>query len=460
MVWREMRLFFIRGVMIVDSHRHLLFIFLAAILLRMGLFLLIGPWKAEVVINKLLVSDAAGYHRIAVNLLDHQTFSASSKSPYESDTTRTPGYPFFLAVIYAMVGQRPFIAIFVQTIIGAFTCLLLYKIAATLFNKKIAVAAGWLLAFEYTNVIHTNLLLSETMFLFIFCSSIFFLARFITTKDNKDVTLAAILLGLATLCRPVSVYLVIFLIVVFCFRFRSNLMIGMRKYALFAFVFFLTIAPWMVRNYVVSDSFTISYHQRAVIRWNMKHVSVLLRASKDPRPLASGVDLNANTKMNDMEKLNPRTSLLNKMAQAVVLDTKKYISGAIHFFMLPGSNKLLELLDLPVYRLANINTNKGLLEKVTVLTRNRSVGSLAWLCFCTVYLLVLYMTAGLGFFTLYRSERVKFVLLMVIIFYFTIASAPFSFTDRYRLPIMPFVIIFSIHGAFFLQRILLEKLRR
>src|SRR5260370_15862238 len=49
--------------------------------------------------------DGPGYHQIAVNLLQRHIFSAAQIPPYEPTTFRTPGYPLFLAAIYAFTNQ-------------------------------------------------------------------------------------------------------------------------------------------------------------------------------------------------------------------------------------------------------------------------------------------------------------------------------------------------------------------
>lgn len=391
-----------------------------------------------------------------MNLLAHQAFSDSRSAPYEPNTVRTPVYPFYLAALYAIFGCHPFIAILLQTVIGSLSCLLVFKTGKILFQEKTALAAGLLVAFEYTNVIHANLLLSDTIFLFLFSVGVFFLAKFFAAGSNNDLIRAALFLGLSALCRPASVYFFVFLIGVFYLQFRRNLRLGLRKYAIFTLTFMLTIAPWMIRNYVVADEFLISRHQQEVLRWNMSYLSGASTGLPSPQ---TAQEQNSNTNAVKTAKENQSFSITARIAHAAVLDAKKYMYGMISFFMIPGSNKLLELLEIPNYRLKNIDASKGLFEKVKTLGRRRSFWGLAWLCFCTIYLLVLYATAGFGIYASLKRERVKASLLIVIISYFAIASAPFSSTDRYRLPIMPYVILFSCCGAFHLQSKFREKFR-
>ena len=79
-----------------------------AIVLRLLFFFSIKPWDEQVVKNRILIDDAIGYHNLALDILEDVSFSSFSS------TQRTPGYPFFVAIIYSLFGVLPWVVLFVQ----------------------------------------------------------------------------------------------------------------------------------------------------------------------------------------------------------------------------------------------------------------------------------------------------------------------------------------------------------
>src|ERR1700676_971549 len=56
------------------------------------------------------------YDRLANNLLDHGTFASEEMPPLRPTLYRTPGYPLFIAGIYALAGRSPMAVYVVQFI--------------------------------------------------------------------------------------------------------------------------------------------------------------------------------------------------------------------------------------------------------------------------------------------------------------------------------------------------------
>src|SRR5579872_3067086 len=49
--------------------------------------------------------DASDYHRLALNLAEHQTFSQSSYAPYDPSMFRPVGYPLVVAAVIRLTGD-------------------------------------------------------------------------------------------------------------------------------------------------------------------------------------------------------------------------------------------------------------------------------------------------------------------------------------------------------------------
>jgi 4-amino-4-deoxy-L-arabinose transferase-like glycosyltransferase len=103
-----------------------------------------------------------------VNLVENRVFSTSEIPPYIPHTFTTPIYPLFLSLVYAIFGQKPYITILLQNIIGSIICVLTLKIGNKLFDEKTAFWAGLLVAFEYSSISLNELLATDTLFTFLF----------------------------------------------------------------------------------------------------------------------------------------------------------------------------------------------------------------------------------------------------------------------------------------------------
>ncbi|MGH9927686.1 MAG: glycosyltransferase family 39 protein, partial [Pyrinomonadaceae bacterium] len=67
---------------------------------------------------------------MAVNLLDHHVLSANSEAPFTPTLIRLPGYPLFIAGVYAIFGRGDDTAVrIIQALIHTVTCGLIAFIA-------------------------------------------------------------------------------------------------------------------------------------------------------------------------------------------------------------------------------------------------------------------------------------------------------------------------------------------
>ncbi len=232
-----------------------------ALLARLLFFGASHPWKAATEQDVILTGDARGYEQLACNLLVAHRFSYDAAGPPES--LRTPAYPLFLSAIYAVFGPHPWIALLAQILLDVVTCSLVISLAEVTLGSGFARWAGWIYALDPFLWLHTNSLLSETLFLFLTTLGGLFLARGLLVRvpgrDSANTDRIAsgaggILLGLAALTRPVLLYLPLLLIpLVFAVSSaRASRRLGFA--VTFVIAFGLAVSPWIVRNLVVFGS--------------------------------------------------------------------------------------------------------------------------------------------------------------------------------------------------------------
>ncbi|MBU2541464.1 MAG: glycosyltransferase family 39 protein [Candidatus Omnitrophica bacterium] len=222
-------------------------IFLIALLPR----LIIAFYSRQIPVN-----DASGYDTYALNLLAGKGFVNPEG---ELTSWREPLYPYFLSCIYYFFGHSYLAVRLIHAVLGAFTCIIIFLIAHRSLGLRIAIVSALIGCFNPTFIKLTEHLLTENLFTFLFALSALFLLRQISQKrDHKNLICAGVLLGLTTLTRSVTLLFPLFVLLFLGKRIalRED---DFKKYSLsvliFIFSFFLTIAPWTVRNWRVHHKF-------------------------------------------------------------------------------------------------------------------------------------------------------------------------------------------------------------
>ena len=108
------------------------------------------------------LKDTGTYLQPAAELLATGTFSTNGVP----EIMRTPGYPLLLA-IGLKLGHVEGVTILLQIMLSCLTCYLVYSIAKQVFEpERTAVCAAFLFSIEPLSVLHSCLLLSDTLFVF------------------------------------------------------------------------------------------------------------------------------------------------------------------------------------------------------------------------------------------------------------------------------------------------------
>ncbi len=218
--------------------RKCIILFLIAFGLRAG-YLVLVPQET------ILTGDATEYDTIAVNLARGNGYAMTPGIP---TPIRAPAYPVLLAAVYSFSGHSLPAVRWVQALIGALTCLLIYAAGRKFLSERISFLGGVLLAAYPVLIAYTGLILSETLFTFFLAASMYFFARGLVRGDTVSFAGTGILLGSATLTRPTTILFPFLLAAVIFLRMPS---FRLRR-SLIVFVGFLFIVlPWTIRNYVV-----------------------------------------------------------------------------------------------------------------------------------------------------------------------------------------------------------------
>lgn len=196
---------------------------------------------------------------------------------------KPPLYPAFLALVYAGFGRNFLVLGIVQAVLGAATCLPVYRVGTKLFGRASGLlAAGLLAAYPYLIVLTTRVS-DTTLFTLLLSLSVLCACR---VQERPSVRRAACLglsLGCTTLCRPMAAAWIPFVCFWLFFRVPGPWMARFRP-VLFTVLFAgLTMLPWAVRNTAVHGRAVVFGTNGGYTFWQCHnaHTEACLRARKD-----------------------------------------------------------------------------------------------------------------------------------------------------------------------------------
>lgn len=201
--------------------------------------------------------DANFYNTLAIHVNSEHCFCLQS---HVSDTGRAPFWPFIIAALYTLTGTNNLHARLFLCLLGSGTCLLTYYFARDIFNRRIALLVGLVAALYPGLFIYDGWLYSESAYTFFVMSFAYALFRMQRTPRTAWTVACGISLACAALTRPngISLFVLVFVWAVCMLRMR---VLSWRKAIQVVLVItcltFGLIAPWTVRNYLVSHKFIL-----------------------------------------------------------------------------------------------------------------------------------------------------------------------------------------------------------
>lgn len=253
----------------IKAHqRILIFIFVAALLLRV--ISLIG---VSIVFKDSNLNQDLEYGVIARSLIQGKGYSApiieryelpdGSKSrketgEYRPSADQLPFYPLVLALVYSLFSSPVcfWIVKFLQVLFSAATCGVIYLIALRLFDKKVAAIAG-LISIVYPLFILTIVrMVPETFFTFWLTLAVLYLLVLRDEPTIRNQLITGILIGVTLLNSNVVIPMIPF-IAIWLLLLAGNWKERVKKPLLVMTVAFLTISPWLAKNYFAFNEFPL-----------------------------------------------------------------------------------------------------------------------------------------------------------------------------------------------------------
>ena len=229
-----------------------LVIFLAALVVR-----LIHTWQLRSSpFFDTLLGDANGYDTWAQRLAAGDWIG--SDVFYQA-----PLYPYFLGLVYAIVGRDLLIVRIIQAVIGSASCVLLGLTGERLFSKKVGLAAGLVMAVWAPAIFFDSLLQKSVLDMFFMCLTLWMLSGIrdqgSEIRENKGsgtwvwVGLGAAM-GLLALSRENALLLIAVVAGWGFIQSRKGLLLFIAGLA-------IVFAPVVARNYAVDGGFYLTTSQ-------------------------------------------------------------------------------------------------------------------------------------------------------------------------------------------------------
>jgi len=421
-----------------DRHKGIILICVAAFILRGMVFLRVAENT-----QRAFSPDSYVYEQLGINILAHGVFSTDLQPPYSPNTLATPGYPFLIAAVYGIFGRSPIMVIFLQLVFGTLVCLLVYRIGREIFNEKTGLIAALFLAFDLPSISYTNSLLTETLFTLLLTGSIYCLVGFFKHPNKFLLLSTGVLLGLAALCRPIAQYLFIPLGIIFILLGPGELKKRMVHYLILTVVFFVMLAPWLIRNYTLTGIFDLTSLQGVSLLFLKAGGVKLTLAGKDCRNASSKYINGTTTEL--IHEIETQYGSLDEKSPAE--KDRIYKKKALGIILQHPLVYLRNVLSCSLYMLtkSDFSTSWFVMGLQRGKTRNvfRKLVELSNL----IFVLVLWFGIIYGGYFLVKEQKYwPLVLLLTLIGYFTFLSAGPEAFSRFRVPIMPYIALLGSYG--------------
>jgi 4-amino-4-deoxy-L-arabinose transferase-like glycosyltransferase len=419
------------------SKKKLLYIFIFSFCLR--LFFIIFLYQHP---EKAFEPDSFGYVELAENLTDQHTFPS---------IFRTPVYPFFIATVYSVFGKFPQAILIVQYFLDSVTAIFIPLIFYRIFgNVKYSYISGLFYAINPFAIFYSNLILTETLFTCILTLSVYFLILFLRNQQMKYLISSSFLLGIGTLCRPISLYLPL-LLVAFVLTIGNRMKDKIINCLIFLMIFYITLLPWYIRNYQKYDFWTLS----AISDKNIfcyEAPAILMYKSNPFLKIQFGMDkILEEYRKNMWAKIRAKYGWDNKSPFEIGNEPKKLIilreeglkviqENPLSFLVihLNGIGRTL----FPFYPYFNklIGHESKIIKLLSFFIDFIIMGLFLWG-------LIVYLKdcTRIGFIT------IAGITMIILVFYFSFLPG-FAGYSRFRIPVVPYISIFAALGLWRLPR--------
>ncbi len=389
--------------------------------------------------------DSWEYATLASNLIEYGSFTLKPDSvPSRPEIFRTIGYPLFLVPII-FIGRNWLVVSFVQMFIVSIAGYLIYRMGAKMGLGKLAYLPSLFFILDPTVIFNTILVGNDILFTFLVLLAIYITFFIDNLSLPQKTILAGLVLGFATLIRPIGMFLPLIIIPFFLYKHRNgkNVRNVIKSLLLLILFFCLMVVPWMLRNKSVSGIFAIS----TITSYNLFYYNV-------PYFLSWKFNMSYEESVNKLEEQVPVKGDINVMHAVAVSYIKQY-PFSYGIFHLTKTTQFLFASSIKYFLMSGIKAvakDLNFTEKPPNLSDLILKGDFASLAgqlksqlIFTIERLMWIIVVVSAIYALFSGQKYSILLCLALILYFLILTGPVSYV-RYRLPAEPFMFLAGTCG--------------
>ncbi len=408
-----------------------------------------AAWDAQLVLDEQLYGIRAdallrgeGFVGSFQSWVRHPDATMMAELPQYAGSYQPPLYTLFVASILALPALGVGAVKVVQVLLSVLTVFVVYRIGRSWFDERCALVAAALCALYPNFIAFTHYLWSETLFVFLVT-----LAFAYATKrghaSRAELVIAGLLFGLAALTRSAILYFrpIVGLWLAWVHRGQGRRALVKPLLLLAALV---PIAPWTVRSSLLHEGFVLIDTNGPFNLWRGNTPATFADRANPPggtyAPPFDGLPLMP------VASQNPRL-LVETVKRDLVQQQPTDLEIARHARRLAWSHIREEpttFLHRGWIKIVDMwNPTSFLLRQFRVGAYGETNAAVqAVLSWCAVLGFLFVMGAGLvGLIASHRDPQAWLVIALVL-FFTAIHASTFGLT-RFRLPLMPFVILFA-----------------
>ena len=437
------------------------------------LFLFIFSFAIRSLVFICYLSENKNYWQVDSELYHDQAVKISQGEGLKnitgkSDFYRLPGYPIFLSVGYKLFGTDTKKVLWLQIFLASFIPLLIFFLSLVLFPNKIILAkiASFYSSIHLGFVLYSGFYMTESLFILLFL--LFSIFYFRNIQSSKNIFLAGLFLGLASLVRPVGQYFIILAILILLFFLKDKFRVKIKKSFYLFIGWLIPVLPLLLRNFLLLGQLFFHtlpgghflYLSAARVAMHVQDCSYWQARDNLTKELASllikGKEKKLNRKLNEIECCNVAQGLAVKYF-------KKHPSLAIKNWL---TDILRTSLSLYSAELVYLHNNR---QEINYFKKRRSIFSMferylfpkidnLFLKIIIWLEILFFIFILLGFFSgiiiCFKKNYLIYFKLFPFMALFIVLSLAGGYS-RMRLPIEPFLFIFAFDFwiSFFKKRL-------
>ena len=369
-----------------------------------------------------------------------------------------PLYIYFHAIIQTLFGQYAFsTAIIIQFIIGSLSCVLTYYIARKVFDNKVAITASIIHAFYGMMIVYDGSFIPVTLIIFFNSLAILFLLKFEEDRKIRNAFMAGVALGLSANTQPyVLIFVLFYLSLKIIGPSKNKLKESLSGCLLLPATVMLLLLPVTIRNYVVGKDLVPVTASAGIIFYVSNNPQASGALAAPPQEILPILDkeLRGDIMTSDITVEN------NSYRDIAMLQSgRKLKPSEVSNYWFRKSFQFIIREPLAYLRLQ--------LRKLffSINAYEVSDASDAYINYMALNKLpffnfgIIFPLGVLGFIVSIRFRKKLMLLYGMLVLYYA-SLLIFCATSRYRMPAVPFLIIFCAYGISYLwEHIKLKRLK-